>query len=65
MKHVILLYSMLLLILVAFAIEITINVKNEQTSTQEFTYNKHQYIYFPNKGVVHNPECKKCILNFD
>ena len=56
---------MSLLILVTLVIEITINVKNRQTSTQEFTYNKHQYIYFPDKGVVHNPECKKCILTFD
>lgn len=65
MKYVIALYLMLIPIMIALMIKVSINVKNKQLSAQEFTYNKHQYIYFPDKGVVHNPDCKKCLLNFD
>lgn len=34
----------------------------------EFTYKGHEYIYFHNSyqaGVVHNPECKKCLEVYD
>lgn len=31
----------------------------------EFEYKKHLYIEFPNKGVVHDPNCKHCQLIFD
>lgn len=32
---------------------------------QEFEYKKHDYIYFPDKGVVHSPECHKCVLMYE
>ena len=32
---------------------------------QEFQYKQHTYIYFPNKGLVHSPDCKHCQLVFD
>lgn len=63
MKYVVVI--LLTLIIVTNLIIVSITVKNNQSSVQEFTYNKHQYIYFSDKGVVHNPECKKCILTFD
>lgn len=63
MKYVVLIS--LILIIVTNLIVVSNTINNNQSSVQEFTYNKHQYIYFPNKGVVHNPECKKCILTFD
>lgn len=28
----------------------------------KFNYEKHEYIYFPNKGMVHSPECKQCYV---
>lgn len=31
----------------------------------DFQYKSHTYIYFPNKGVVHSPDCKHCQLVFD
>ena len=31
----------------------------------EFKYKNHEYIYFSNKGIVHSPDCKQCILVFD
>lgn len=32
---------------------------------QEFEYKKHDYIYFPDKGIIHSPECKQCTLTFE
>lgn len=32
---------------------------------QEFIYNGHSYLYFYYKGVVHNPDCKKCLIIFE
>lgn len=32
---------------------------------QEFQYKKHDYIYFPGKGVIHSPECRQCTLTFE
>ena len=32
---------------------------------QEFEYKKHDYICFPDKGVVHSPECHKCVLMYE
>ena len=29
----------------------------------KFNYEKHEYIYFPSKGIVHSPECKQCYVN--
>lgn len=34
----------------------------------EFTYKGHEYIYFHESykaGIVHNPECKKCLEAYD
>lgn len=31
----------------------------------EFEYKKHDYIYFPGKGIIHSPECKQCTLTFE
>lgn len=31
----------------------------------EFEYKHHDYIYFPNKGIIHSPECKLCTLTFE
>ena len=46
---------------------ITVTVKNcKSTNTpQEFEYKKHDYIYFPGKGIIHSPECKQCTLTFE
>ncbi len=35
------------------------------TIPQEFQYKNHDYIYFPNKGTIHSPECKQCTLTFE
>ena len=32
---------------------------------QEFQYKNHDYIYFPNKGIIHSPECRQCTLTFE
>ena len=32
---------------------------------EEFQYKSHSYIYFYNKGVVHNPNCKTCQLIYE
>lgn len=32
---------------------------------QEFQYKKHDYIYFPGKGIIHSPECRQCTLTFE
>ena len=32
---------------------------------QEFQYKRHDYIYFPDKGVIHSPECRQCTLTFE
>ena len=32
---------------------------------QEFQYKKHDYIYFPDKGIIHSPECRQCTLTFE
>lgn len=31
----------------------------------EFEYKKHDYIYFPGKGIIHSPECHKCAITFE
>lgn len=38
---------------------------NSVESPQEFQYKKHDYIYFPGKGIIHSPECKQCTLTFE
>ena len=46
----------------------TIYVISTPTPTktpQEFQYKKHDYIYFPDKGVIHSPECRQCTLTFE
>lgn len=43
----------------------TCNNTNGEKLPVEFQYNSHDYIYFPNKGVVHSPDCKHCQLTFD
>lgn len=32
---------------------------------QEFQYKRHDYIYFPGKGIIHSPECRQCTLTFE
>lgn len=39
-----------------------INFYPTNKSPQEFEYKKHDYIYFPGKGIIHSPECKQCTL---
>lgn len=42
--------------------------ENPYTFVTEFTYKGHGYISFEREyraGVVHNPECKKCLEAYD
>lgn len=34
-------------------------------SPERFTYNKHDYLYFRDMGVVHDPDCRHCFIVFD
>lgn len=58
--------NLITLIIVSMALGMSITgllIKN--SPTKEFNYKSHSYIYFPGKGVVHDPDCKQCILVFD
>lgn len=49
-----------------FAIFIICAIYDHNNYTpQEFEYKKHDYIYFPGKGIIHSPECHKCTLTFE
>lgn len=41
------------------------NSNSKKQLPQEFQYSSHEYIYFPDKGVVHSPDCKQCQLVLD
>ena len=32
---------------------------------ERFVYNKHDYLYFKGKGLVHDPDCRHCFIVFD
>lgn len=51
----------LVLAIIAIGILVLVNAK----APQEFQYKKHDYIYFPGKGIIHSPECKQCTLTFE
>ena len=55
-------YILSLGVFIAFVI--FLDSKNTKTP-QEFQYKKHDYIYFPGKGVIHSPECRQCTLTFE
>lgn len=59
--------SDILFCLVFFAIVIICAIydHNSNYTPQEFEYKKHDYIYFPGKGIIHSPDCHKCTLTFE
>lgn len=42
-----------------------INTPTPTKTPQEFQYKRHDYIYFPGKGIIHSPECRQCTLTFE
>jgi len=52
------------MIICTIALVIIIIIAKYTSTTNEFIYKGHQYIEF-GKGVVHNPECKKCLEIYD
>lgn len=37
----------------------------EGKDPERFVYNKHDYLYFKGKGLVHDPDCRHCFIVFD
>ena len=40
-------------------------VSRPVSTPQEFEYKHHDYIYFPDKGIIHSPECRQCAITFE
>lgn len=57
--------SLLLTSILAIGIIYVISTHTPTKTPQEFQYKRHDYIYFPGKGVIHSPECKQCTLTFE
>lgn len=38
---------------------------NGEKDPERFVYNKHDYLYFKDRGVVHDPDCRHCFIVFD
>lgn len=59
--------KILIVFLFLMALAFFVNVCNLQRngSPEQFTYNKHDYLYFRDKGVVHDPDCRHCFIVFD
>ena len=60
-----LIISLLLTSILAIGMIYVINTSTPTKTPQEFQYKKHDYIYFPDKGVIHSPECRQCTLTFE
>lgn len=64
-KELLIMFVIIIFIVASLGLAIYNNAKVDHlNSTEEFEYKGHQYIKFDN-GVVHNPECKKCIMIYD
>lgn len=69
-KELLIMFAINIFVVALVALVIYNNAKadnlnsSEEFKTEEFEYKGHQYIKFDN-GVVHNPECKKCIMIYD
>lgn len=64
-KELLIMLTIIIFIVASLGLAIYNNAKADNlNSTEEFEYKGHQYIKFDN-GVVHNPECKKCIMIYD
>lgn len=57
--------SLLLTSILAIIMIYVISTPTPTKIPQEFQYKKHDYIYFPGKGVIHSPECRQCTLTFE
>ena len=57
--------SLLLISILVIEMIYVISTPTPTKTPQEFQYKKHDYIYFPNKGVIHSPECRQCTLTFE
>lgn len=57
--------SLLLTSILAIIMIYVISTPTSTKTPQEFQYKKHDYIYFPGKGVIHSPECRQCTLTFE
>lgn len=57
--------SLLLTSILAIGMIYVISTRTPTKTPQEFQYKKHDYIYFPDKGVIHSPECRQCTLTFE
>lgn len=56
---------LLLTSMLAIGMMYVISTPTPIKTPQEFQYKKHDYIYFPGKGITHSPECKQCTLTFE
>ena len=57
--------SLLLTSMLAIGMIYIINTPTPTKIPQEFEYKHHDYIYFPNKGIIHSPECRQCAITFE
>lgn len=65
MEAIKIIISLLLTSILAIIMIYVISTPAPTKTPQEFQYKKHDYIYFPGKGVIHSPECRQCILTFE
>lgn len=56
---------LLLTSMLAIGMIYIINTPTPTKIPQEFEYKHHDYIYFPNKGIIHSPECRQCTITFE
>lgn len=56
---------LLLISILAIGMIYVISTPTPTKTPQEFQYKRHDYIYFPDKGVIHSPECRQCTLTFE
>lgn len=57
--------SLLLTSMLVIGMIYIINTPTPTKIPQEFEYKHHDYIYFPNKGIIHSPECRQCAITFE
>ena len=57
--------SLLLTSMLAIGMIYIIDTPTPTKIPQEFEYKHHDYIYFPNKGIIHSPECRQCAITFE
>lgn len=57
--------ALLLTSILAIIMIYIISTPTPTKTPQEFQYKRHDYIYFPGKGIIHSPECRQCTLTFE